>query len=157
KDTSLAVIDPKTGGAIMTFGTPLPASKAAHPTWSPDGSLVAFINNISAGGGAAGWAVDYDHGDVAVIAVSTGDTFGAPQTLVANSTAVAAFAAPSWPTFTTDSQWIAYGAGTNSRGRNTVNNAEVVYPGSLFLVGRAGGTPTRLDNACSGARNCYLP
>src|SRR5207253_2650978 len=37
--TSLAVIDPKTGATIPTAGTPLPASKAAHPTWSPDNTL----------------------------------------------------------------------------------------------------------------------
>jgi len=151
---SLKLIDPKTGMAVPTTGTPLPADKAAHPAWSPDGSLVAFVNNTD-----GTWAVDYTTGDLQVIPVGPGDMFGAPQTLVASSTGDPAFKAPSWPTFTPDSMWIGYGAGTNSRGRNSVGMPamEVVYPGSLFLVGRAGGTPVRLDNACSGQRNCYLP
>jgi hypothetical protein len=151
---ALKLIDPKTGMAVPTTGTPLPADKAAHPAWSPDGSLNAFVNNTD-----GTWAVDYTTGDLQVIPVGPGDMFGAPQTLVASSTGDPAFKAPSWPTFTPDSMWIGYGAGTNSRGRNSVGMPamEVVYPGSLFLVGRAGGTPVRLDNACSGQRNCYLP
>jgi hypothetical protein len=152
--TSLALIDPKTGMAVPTAGTPLPAANAAHPTWSPDGTLIAFVNNID-----GTWAVDYTTGDLQTIAVSPGDSFGAPTTLVASSAGDPAFKAPSWPTFTPDSQWIAYGAGTNSRGRNAVGMppTEVVYPGALFLVGRAGGAATRLDNACSGKLECYLP
>jgi hypothetical protein len=152
--TSLKLIDPKTGMALPTTGTPLPAAKAAHPTWSPDGTLVAFVNNID-----GGWAVDYTTGDLAVIAAGPGDSFGAPATIVSSSTGDPAFKAPSWPSFSPDSQLIAYAAGTNSRGRNAVGMppVETVYPGALFLVGRAGGTPTRLDNACSGQRNCYLP
>ena len=151
---SLKLIDPKTGMAVPTTGTPLPADKAAHPAWSPDGSLIAFVNNTD-----GTWAVDYTTGDLQVIPVGPGDMFGAPQTLVASSTGDPAFKAPSWPTFTPDSMWIGYGAGVNSRGRNSVGMPpmEVVYPGSLFLGGRAGGTPVRLDNACSGQRTCYLP
>ena len=152
--TALALIDPKTGMPVPTAGTPLPTAKAAHPSWSPDGTLIAFVNNID-----GSWAVDYTTGDLQVIPVSAGDTFGAPTTIVASSTGDPAFKAPSWPDFTPDSQWIAYGAGVNSRGRNSVGTPpmEVVYPGALFLVGRAGGTPVRLDNACSGKLDCYLP
>jgi hypothetical protein len=154
KDTSLAVVDPKTGAAITTAGTPLPTTKAAHPSWSPDGSLVAFINNVD-----GTWAVDYTTGDLQVIPASAGDTFGAPMTLVANSTGDPAFKAPSWPSFTPDSQWIAYAAGTNSRGRNAIGMppVETVFPGTLFMVSRAGGAPTKLDGACSAKLNCYLP
>jgi hypothetical protein len=152
--TSLALVDPKTGMKLPTTGTPLPAAKAAHPTWSPDGTLIAFINNID-----GSWAVDYTTGDLAIISANGADSFGLPTTIVASSTGDPAFKAPSWPSFTPDSQFIAYGAGTNSRGRNAIGMppVETVYPGSLFLVGRTGGTPMRLDNACSGARNCYLP
>jgi hypothetical protein len=152
--TSLALIDPKTGAAVTTSGTPLPTTKAAHPSWSPDGTLVAFINNID-----GSWAVDYTTGDLQVIPVSAGDNFGAPQTLVASSTGNPAFKAPSWPSFTPDSQWIGFGAGTNSRGRNAVGTppTEMVYPGALFLESRNGGAPTQLDAACSAALDCYLP
>lgn len=151
--TSLSLVDPKTGAAVPTTGTPLP-TKAAHPSWSPDGTLVAFINNID-----GTWAVDYTTGDLQVLPAGAGDSFGAPMTLVASSTGNPAFKAPSWPSFTPDSQWIGFGAGTNSRGRNSVGMppTEVVYPGALFLVSRNGGAPTQLDTACGGALNCYLP
>ena len=38
------------------------------------GSTVAFVNNITVGGGAAGWAVDYDRGDLQIIPVTAPDT-----------------------------------------------------------------------------------
>ncbi|MEP6863093.1 MAG: hypothetical protein ABJE66_20875 [Deltaproteobacteria bacterium] len=156
--SGLQVVDPHAGATVATSGAPLPTANAAHPSWSPDGNSVAFINNISNGGGAAAWAVDYDRGDVSVIPVIGPDSFGVPVTLVPASSVDPAFAAPSWPSFTPDSAYIAYGAGVNSRGRNKVGTTEVAYPGSLFLVqGTGGAAPTRLDVACGGARDCYLP
>ncbi len=99
--------------------------------------------------------VDYTAGDLAIFSAGAGDTFGAPTTLVSSAAAGGAFAAPSWPTFSPDSNWIAYGAGVNSRGRNDAVPA--VYPGALFLINKAGGTSYRLDIACAGGRDCYLP
>ena len=151
--TSLHVIDPATGAAVTTSGTPLPTSGAAHPAWSPDGSAVAYVANVTAGGSPAGWAVDYDRGDLVVIPSSAGDTFGAPTTLVASASVDPAFVAPSWPSFSPDSQWVVYGAGANSRGQN----GTTTYPGSLFIVNKSGGPTVRLDTACGGARLCYLP
>ncbi|HEY5934335.1 MAG TPA: hypothetical protein VIU61_06870, partial [Kofleriaceae bacterium] len=151
--TGLRVIDPRTGAAVTTAGVPLPAANASHPAWSPDGTAVAFINNITAGGGPAGWAVDYDRGDLQIIPASAGDTFGAPTDVVAVAQQPAQFAAPSWPTFSPDSQWIAYGAGIHSRGGSGVT----ANPGALFLVNKAGGATVRLDTACGGALLCYLP
>lgn len=152
RGTGLTVIDPMNGASVATTG--LPTSGVAHPAWSPDGSSVALVTNVRSGANPAGWAVDYDRGDLAVMPV-TGDTFGAPATLVPASAVDPAFAAPSWPSFAPDSEWIAYGAGVNSRGRN--DSIPAVYPGSLFLVSKTGGIPYRLDTACSGARDCYLP
>lgn len=151
--TALQLIDPKNGMTLNPMGTPLP-TKAAHPSWSPDGTMIAFVNNID-----GSWAVDYTTGDLSVIPVTGPDTFGAPKVLVQSSTGDPAYKAPSWPTFAPDSQWIAYAAGVNSRGRNTDPNTmqEVVYPGALFLVASAGGTPTKLDTACGGVLDCYLP
>ncbi len=151
--TGLAVVDPRTGAAVPTTGTPLPTANASHPAWSPDGSSVAIINNISQAGRASDWAIDYDRGDLQVITASAGDSFGAPANLVAAAQVDPAFAAPSWPTFSPDSQWIAYGAGVNSRGAN----GATPHPGSLFLVNKNGGATVRLDTACGGARLCYLP
>ncbi len=153
KDASLRLINPQTGAAVATQGTPLPASGAAHPVWSPDGTQVAYIGNID-----GAWAVDYTSGDVQVLPVTGPDTFGPPQPLVASSSGDPAFKAPSWPTYSPDSQWVAYGAGTNSRGRYTAPNAATItYPGALFMVSRAGGAPRPLTQACGGARDCYLP
>lgn len=155
--TQMQLIDPHTGAAVPTQGVPLPAANAAHPCWSPDGNTIAYVANITNGGAAAGWAVDYTTGDLAIIPVTGPDTFGAPQTLVASGSVDPAFAAASWPTFAPDSNWIAYGGGVNSRGRTAINNVETTYPGSLFMIPKSGGTPQRLDNACSGQRDCFLP
>jgi hypothetical protein len=146
--TALKLIDPTTGMPVTVMGTPLPTAKAAHPTWSPDGSTVAFIDNTD-----GGWAVDYANGDLAVIPVTGADTFAAPQVIVQGTSLGAGFKVPSWPTFTPDSQFIAFAAGSNSRGRLM----GTTYPGALFLVSRAGGTPVQLANACSSGLNCYLP
>ncbi len=153
RGTGLEVINPQNGTSVLTTG--LPTSGVAHPSWSPDGKSVALVTSITAGGAAAGWAVDYDRGDLSVMPVTAPDTFGAPVTLVAASTVNPAFAAPSWPTFAPDSKWIAYGAGINSRGRNDAVPA--VYPGALFVVDKDAGVPYQLDTACAGARDCYLP
>lgn len=153
--TALSVIDPASGQPVATQGTPLPTSGAAHPAWSPDGTTVAFVNNVTSGGAPAFWAVDYDRGDLAVMQAGGNDTFGAPMTIVPAATSPAEFPAPSWPTFAPDSTWIAYGAGTNSRGRN--DGIPAVYPGALFVVNKDGGTVQRLDIACANQRDCHLP
>ncbi|HEY5947210.1 MAG TPA: hypothetical protein VIV40_17020 [Kofleriaceae bacterium] len=152
RDSGLEVINPMTGTSVATTG--LPTTGVAHPSWSPDGSSVAVVRNIMSGGQPAGWAVDYDRGDLAVIP-SSGDTFGLPVTLVPAAAVDVAFSAPSWPSFAPDSKWIAYAAGINSRGRNDAIPA--VYPGALFMVSKDDGVPYRLDTACGGARDCYLP
>lgn len=152
RGSGFEVIDPSTGAVVPTTG--LPTTGVAHPSWSPDGNSVVFVRNITAGGSPAGWSVDYDRGDLAVMPV-TGDTFGAPTTLVPAAAVDPAFAAPSWPSFSPDSKWIAYGAGVNSRGRNGAVPA--VYPGTLFVVDPASGVPYRLDTACAAARDCYVP
>lgn len=154
RGTTFEVINPMNGTSVATTG--LPTSAVAHPSWSPDGKSVAFVNNISSGGGPAGWAVDYDRGDVAIMSAN-GDAFGAPVTLVPASAVDPAFAAPSWPSFSPDSKWIAYGAGVNSRGRVDDPNAPAVYPGALFVIEQNGGVAYRLDNACGGGRDCYVP
>jgi hypothetical protein len=162
---ALDMIDPLTGASVMQTGTPLTSlTNMAHPSWSPDGSLIAVVGNISYNGAAAPWAVDYTAGDLQVIPVTGPDAFAAPTTLVAQGTATGpageAFTAPSWPTFPPDSSVVAFAAGVNSRGRNT-NGAtppvEVQYPGALFYVPRAGGAAVRLDTACTSGVNCFLP
>lgn len=153
RQTRLDVIDPQTGQLVPTTGTPLPTTGAAHPSWSPDGSTVAYVANVVTNG--SNWAVDYTRGDLAVLPVTGADAFGPSATLVPAASVDPAFAAPAWPTFSPDSQWIAYGAGVNSRGRNDAAGA--VYPGALFIIHKAGGVSHRLDVACNDARDCHLP
>ena len=152
RGTGLEVIDPLNGASVATTG--LPTTGVAHPSWSPDGTSVALVQNVTAGGNPASWAVDYDRGDLAVMSAN-GDAFGALTTLVAAAATDPAFAAPSWPSWAPDSQWIAYAAGVNSRGRNDAVPA--VYPGALFMIDKTAGIPYELATACGGARDCYLP
>lgn len=154
RGTGLEVINPMNGTSVATTG--LPTTGVAHPSWSPDGKSVAFVRDITRAGGPAPWAVDYDRGDLAVMPAN-GDAFGAPVTLVPASAVDPAFAAPSWPSFSPDSKWIAYGAGNNSRGRNDDPNVMGVYPGALFVIDQNGGVAYRLDAACGGGRDCYVP
>jgi len=134
--------DAMTGALIPTTG--LPTTGAAHPTWSPDGTLIAYIANSD-----GTWAVDFTVGDLAILPVN-GTDFGPSQTLWS-----ADGMANAWPSFSPDSQWIAFGRGTNSRARR--DDIGAVYPGSLFLTSRSGGQPVALANANGGALDSYLP
>ena len=154
---SLDLIDPMTGTSVAQNGTPLPTANMAHPSWSPDGTMIAVVGNVTYNGAAAPWAVDYTAGELQVIPVTGPDTFGPVTPRVPQASVDPAFPAPSWPTFTPDSGYIAYGAGVNSRGRNSTPSGEVTYPGALFVVSKAGGVSVRLDTACASGRNCFLP
>jgi hypothetical protein len=140
---ALSLVDPTTGAAVPSTG--LPQAGAAHPTWSPDGTLIAYIANHN-----GGWAVDFTVGDVALLPVVAPDTFGAPTIL-----RPAAGMANAWPSFSPDSQWIAFGRGVNSRGRNDALGA--IYPGRLWLIHRDGGAPIDLAAANGGADQSYMP
>jgi hypothetical protein len=146
-ETGMFLHDAKTGAALPALGNGLPIKGAAHPTWSPDGTTIAYIANHN-----GGWAVDYSLGDLAIIPVTGPDSFGAPQVI-----RIAEGLANSWPTFSPDSYWIAFGRGTNSRGRN--DSEGKVYPGSLWLIPRTGGVPIELTSANGGAGvlDSYLP
>jgi hypothetical protein len=145
---ALRLYDPRTGLEVPSTG--LPVGRFSHPSWSPDGQSVAFISNLDLG---TPWGVDYSSGDLSIMSSTAGDAFGPATTLVASSADTNGYTAPSWPSFSPDSQWIAYGAGTHSRGEASGTR----YPGSLFVIDRAGSSPRILDIACAGVRDCHLP
>lgn len=142
----LELRDPTDGALLPTLGTPLPATGAAHPTWSPDGSLIAYIANHN-----GWWAVDFTLGDVGVIPVTAPDTFGTTTVLRA-----ADGKANSWPTFSPDSEWIAYARGVHSRGRAS-GGGGTLLPGNLRMIHRDGGDEIVLDTANGGVENSHLP
>ncbi len=143
----LELRDPTDGTLVPTSGIPLPTTGASHPTWSPDGSAIAFIANHN-----GNWPVDFTEGDLAVIPVTDVDTFGATDVL-----RVADGLANSWPTWSPDSEWIAYARGENSRGRIQVGQNLLVFPGSLRIIDRDGGTETELATANGTGENSHLP
>jgi hypothetical protein len=114
--------------------------------------MVAYISDCTYNGTPAG-GVDYNAGNLSILPVTGADAFGAPTPIALASAQGGGLTTPSWPSFSPDSNYIAYGAGTFSRG----NMNGVDYPGALFLINKAGGAPVRLDNACGGALRCYLP
>lgn len=140
--TRFELRDARTGAIVPTTG--LPQTGAAHPAWSPDGTLIAYAGNID-----GTWAVDYTVSDLSILPVS-GTSFG-PPTVVRAADGLA----NSWPSFSPDSQWIAYGRGANSRARR--DDIGQTYPGSLWMVSRDGGASIELANATGGRNDSYLP
>jgi hypothetical protein len=153
RGNTLNLMDRDTGRTLE--GSGLPATGAAHPSWSPDGMSVAFITNTN-----GGWAVDFARGDLAVVPRTGMTTFGAPRVLHMGS-ATPERPVDAHPSFSPDSQWIAIQHGTNSRGANTDDRmAPMGYPGRLELVS-ASATPATpaivLARANSGENNSYWP
>lgn len=149
----LAVINPMTGQSVPTTGTPLPTAQTSHPAWSPDGTMVAYISSCTNQQGNPAGGVDYYNGNLSILPVTGPDQFGPSAPIALAGAQGNGLTAPSWPSFSPDSNYIAYGAGTYSRG----NLQGTEYPGALFMIDKAGGAPVRLDNACGGALRCYLP
>ena len=136
----LRVVDTATGEYVTTMGTPLPTTGASHPSWSPDGTRVVYIANMV----APSWELEFTLGDVAILPVTAIDTFGTTSIIRA-----ADGKTNSWPSFSPDSDWVAYGRGGSSLGYD---------PGSLRLI-KADGTGTEIDlaKANGSGENSHVP
>ncbi len=141
---ALLLVDATTGAQITPGGTPLPTTASAQPEWSPDGMTIAFVTNHN----GPSWGVDFTQSDLGIIPVTGPDTFGAPSVILSGGGH--ALARPSW---SPDSQWLAFQDGVNSRS----NNTGTAYPASIRLV-RADGSATIDLPALNGAdADSYYP
>lgn len=144
----LFLMDGNTGGRPTTTGTPLPTAAAAHPTWSPDGTAIAFVTNTN-----GGWAVDFTRGDLALIDVTGADAFGPQRTIFTGGALTVA--RPSW---SPDSSWLAIQYSQHSRAFEDVAvGPSVRREGSIQMVSRDGATVSELTALNGGATNSYYP
>jgi Tol biopolymer transport system component len=147
----LFLMDANTGDRITpAAGTPLPTAGAAHPTWSPDGSLIAFVTNTN-----GGWGVDFTQGDLGMIdvGVAGADTFGPQRTIFAGGDRTVA--RPSW---SPDSQWVAFQHGEHSRAFEDPGAAPSIRRDAVIrMVSRDGSTVFDLEALNGGAENSYYP
>ncbi len=144
----MRLVDPFAGTDVALQGGALPGAGTTHPAWSPDGTLLAYVANA---GGFGGSNVT---GDIALMDVPAADTFENPRTIQAGNAvpnAVPAGNAASYPTWSPDSEWIAFAHGTGSRSEDQQS--------ALYLMRRDGTGLVRLDNASGGpnATNTFLP
>jgi hypothetical protein len=144
----MRLVDPFAGADVPVQGGALPGGGTTHPAWSPDGSLLAYVENAGTFGGSN------VNGDIAVMDVTGNDVFQNPRILQAGTSvpnAVPAGNAASYPTWSPDSEWIAFAHGTGSRSEDQQS--------ALYMMRRDGTDLVRLDNASGGpqAADTFLP
>ena len=112
--------------------------RATTPAWSPDGSLLAFIERQP---GGVDWS--YETGDIWTIPWDeTSGTFGAPTELLTPSGE--GIDTLSYPTWSPDSRLLAYSAGPNNRG-DPPAEIHMMDPLSMATVRLTNGGPEGLD------------
>ncbi len=125
------IIDMSTGAELAAFAG-LPGD-GYDPEWSPDGATIAYSNRDN---------------DLAITPVMADGSFGSPS--VIHGAATSPGGTVDWhPTWTPDSQWIAYQHGQTRRTREETGGLSG-RQGALWMIGPEGGTPVRLDNANFG-------
>lgn len=139
----LFLMDGNTGAGVAAGGAGLPATGSAHPTWSPDGTQIAYAMNTN-----GSWGVDFTAADLGIIDVTAPDTFAAPRVIMPGAGRVVAR-----PTWSPDSAVLAIQHGTNSR----IDNGGTAYPGSLRLVSRDGSNVWNLETLNAGGDDSYDP
>jgi hypothetical protein len=147
-DATLRFLDPFSGTFVDPASGAMPIGGVTHPSWSPDGSAIAYIANADSWGGVN------STGDVGIVPVLGPDVVGAPIVVHAGADLAGAIPngiADSYPTWSPDSRWIAFAHGTSSRSENGL--------AALYLMGRDGSSVVRLDRASGGpsAGDTYQP
>jgi hypothetical protein len=145
----LFLMDGTSGARLAAGGAGLPAAGSAHPTWSPDGTQIAFAANHD-----GPWGVDFRTSDLGIIDITGIDAFGAPRTILGG--AGLAVARPTW---SPDSALIAFQHSEHSRIREDPGGGIPSIPraGVVRLVSRDGVSAWELASLNGGARDSYYP
>jgi len=148
--TELFLIDGNSGARLPAGGAGLPATGSAHPTWSPDGTQIAYSANHE-----GGWGVDFRTADLGIIDITGVDAFASPRTIFGG--AGLAVARPTW---SPNSALIAFQHSEHSRIREDLGTGAASIPraGVVSVVTRDGATQWPLAALNDGAtRNSYYP
>jgi hypothetical protein len=143
----LFLMDGNTGARVAAGGSGLPTAGSAHPTWSPDGSQIAYAANHD-----GTWGVDFRRSDLGLIDVTAPDTFGAPRVIFPGGGRVVAR-----PTWAPSSSLIAFQYSDHSRIREDLGGTSVPRAGGVRLVSRDGATVWNLETLNAGVENNYDP
>ncbi|MFT3709702.1 MAG: hypothetical protein QM817_18905 [Archangium sp.] len=135
---ALNFMDPQTG--MMIAFANVPTDIATHPAWSPDGTKIAYVR-LPAGQ----WGGEATVGDIMVVPVTGADTLGAATQVHLGSSLASdmpAGSSDSYPTWSTDSKWIAFSHGSSNRSENGA--------AALYLMKGDGSEVRRLTRASGG-------
>lgn len=134
----LQLMDPFRGQFIQPLTGPLPQGAVTHPAWAPDDSAIAYV------GAANSWGGANTTGNIYVLPKTGADAFGAPRLVASGTTALGLPAgnASSYPSWSPDSEWIAFAHGNSSRSESGRS--------ALYMVRRDGTGLVRLDDASGG-------
>jgi len=130
---SLSITDLSDGASLATN---VLGNKCAEPAWSPDGSRIAAICDLTGGG----WAFDANGGKLRVGTMNAdGLTVASSSDLVASNDGTAG--RPSYPKFSPDSSFVTYArttAGSRSTGAGTLwlAAADGSFTKQLTVAGR---------------------